>query len=100
MGDRVQGLGGLTLISGRVAAGLHVLGHTRQVLHIMCLRGCGCGNGGWRVSCFKKSRDSNSVKLRAFTLAHFLQVIRDVRYGIQLRAPHPAVDVSNETHVV
>ena len=41
------------------------------------------------------------LKLRARTLAHFPQVIRDARYGIRMRAPEPAVvDVFNETHAV
>ena len=40
------------------------------------------------------------LKLRALILADFPQVIRDVRFGIQLRAPDPTVDVCNETQVV
>ena len=36
------------------------------------------------------------LKLRARTLAHFPQLIRDVRCGIRMRAPEPAVvDVFN-----
>ena len=38
-------------------------------------------------------------KLRAFILAHVPHVIRDIRFGILLRAPDPAVDVFNEMHV-
>ena len=39
------------------------------------------------------------LKLRALILAHVSHVIRDIRFGMLLRAPDPAVDVFNETHV-
>ena len=45
-------------------------------------------------------QEIKGIKLRALTLAHVPQVIRDIRLGIQLRAPGPAVDVFNDTHVV
>ena len=45
-------------------------------------------------------QDIQGFKLRALILSHVRQVIRDIRFGIQPRAPDPAVDVFNETHVV
>ena len=45
-------------------------------------------------------REIQELKLRAPVLAHVPQVIRNMRFGIQLRAPDPAVDDFNETQVV
>ena len=40
------------------------------------------------------------LQLRALILALFPQVIRDVCFGIRMRATDPAVDALTETHVV
>ena len=44
-------------------------------------------------------QEIQELKLRALILAHVPHVIRDIRFGILLRVPDPAVDVFNETHV-
>ena len=44
-------------------------------------------------------QEIQELKLTALILAHVPHVIRDIRFGILLRVPDPAVDVFNETHV-
>ena len=44
-------------------------------------------------------QEIQELKLRALILAHVPHVIREIRFGILLRVPDPAVDVFNEAHV-
>ena len=44
-------------------------------------------------------QEIQELKLTALILAHVPHVIRDIRFGILLRVPDPAVDIFNETHV-
>ena len=43
-------------------------------------------------------QEIQELKLRALILAHVPHVIREIRFGILLRVPDPAVDVFNETN--